>query len=152
MMSEAAGPMTAAMVREQVLEQHGLLRKFLQDALAAGVSLKARQIAYDVQYRAAQGTLWDVFWLAVALAFGLAVTHYLMFYVSRTLQARIFVDLQNRMADHMLGLSVRYFGARTARSWPPPTTPTSRPPTPRAGPSWSAASRCRSARARAKSS
>lgn len=80
-----------------------------QDALAAGVSLKARQIAYDVQYRAAQGTLWDVFWLAVALAFGLAVTHYFMFYVSRTLQARIFVDLQNRMADHMLGLSVRYF-------------------------------------------
>ncbi len=80
-----------------------------QDALAAAVSLRARQLAYDVQYRAAQGTLWFVFCVAIALAVGLAATHYLMFYVSRTLQARIFVDLQNRTADHMLGLSVRYF-------------------------------------------
>lgn len=35
MSSEAAAPMTAATVREQVLEQHGVLRTFLQEALTA---------------------------------------------------------------------------------------------------------------------
>lgn len=101
----------SALARAVALQQRALdvARAGGQDELAAALSLRARQVAYDVQYGAAQETLWRVFWTALALAVGLAVSHYTMFYVARTLQARVFVDLQNRMAEHLLGLSVRYF-------------------------------------------
>lgn len=79
------------------------------DAVVAAISVRARRIAYDVQYLAVRKTLRWLFWAALGLAFGLAVTLYASLVVARTLQARIYVDLQNRMAEHLLGLSVRYF-------------------------------------------
>jgi subfamily B ATP-binding cassette protein MsbA len=80
-----------------------------QPALAAAVSLRARQVAYDVEFETARDTLRDVFVGALLLAFALAALHYVIFYTSRALTARIYVDLQNRTAEHLLGLSVRYF-------------------------------------------
>ena len=79
-------------------------------ARAVECSLLARGLAQEVTLSRATTTLWNVFGAAVGLAFVLAATHWGMFYVSRALVARIFVDLQNRCAGHLLGLSLRFFG------------------------------------------
>jgi ATP-binding cassette, subfamily B, bacterial MsbA len=78
-------------------------------AEAAALSLAARVRVHQVSYLAAWSTLWWVFWMATGLAVALAALYYGMFLVSRTLVARIFVDLQNMTTEHLLTLSVRFF-------------------------------------------
>jgi ATP-binding cassette, subfamily B, bacterial MsbA len=77
--------------------------------MAAALSLEARQRAFDITYATARKDLYDVVLKAIALAIGLALTHYVMFYLSRSLTSRMFVDLQNHMAARLLGLSVKYY-------------------------------------------
>ena len=81
-----------------------------EPARAAACSLLARDLAQEVTLSQATRTLWGVFGAAFALALVLAACHWGVFYLSRALVARIFVDLQNRCAAHLLTLSLRFFG------------------------------------------
>ncbi len=79
------------------------------DARAAFLSIEARRLAHDAGFLLAWDTLWWVFWAAIGFAIALAATNYWMLYLSRAIAARVFVDLQNQMAAHLLTLSVRFF-------------------------------------------
>jgi len=78
-------------------------------AAAAALSLAARERVHEATFRDAWRALLEVFGLAIALALALAATHYVVFLLSRVLVARVFVDLQNRTTEHLLGLSLRFF-------------------------------------------
>ncbi|MBL4849458.1 MAG: ABC transporter ATP-binding protein [Planctomycetes bacterium] len=76
---------------------------------ATFLSLEARRLAHDAGFLLALNTLWWVFVAAMVLALLLAVTNFAMLYLSRAIAARVFVDLQNKTAAHLLTLSVRFF-------------------------------------------
>ena len=72
-------------------------------------SLAAREALEDARFQAMWSILVRVFLAAVALAVALAITHYGMHLTSRVLVAKVYVDLQNHMAAHLLTLSLGYF-------------------------------------------
>jgi subfamily B ATP-binding cassette protein MsbA len=80
-------------------------------ARAAAVvhSLRARERMDEVEFNAMWSVLLQVFLAAVGLAVALAITHYGMHVISRELVAKVYLDLQNAMAAHLLTLSLGYF-------------------------------------------
>ncbi|MCA8922984.1 MAG: ABC transporter ATP-binding protein [Planctomycetes bacterium] len=81
----------------------------LPTELAAALSMRARQVAYGVALTRAQRQLWWIFWAAVALACVLAAFQYLSLVLARVLVARVYVDLQNKTAEHLLTLPLGFF-------------------------------------------
>ena len=81
----------------------------LEPELAAALSLQARQLAYGAALLRAQRHLWWIFWAAVGLALLLALFQYLSLVLSRVLVARVYVDLQNQTADHLLTLPLGFY-------------------------------------------
>lgn len=80
-----------------------------QSDRAAFLSLEARRLAHDAGFLLTWNTLLWLFGAALGLAIALAITNFGMLYLSRAIAARVFVDLQNKMAAHLLTLSVRFF-------------------------------------------
>jgi subfamily B ATP-binding cassette protein MsbA len=80
-----------------------------QPDAAVLLSLEAREQAHQAGYELVWNTLLWVFAAALALALVLASTSFGILYLSRALVVRVFVDLQNRTAEHLLTLSVRFF-------------------------------------------
>lgn len=78
-------------------------------SLAMGLSLLARRQAYDAVYTSLEKTLWDIFWIALALAFGLAAAEYVSTFVSRLVTTRVFFDLQQRLTSHLLTLPLSFY-------------------------------------------
>ncbi len=78
-------------------------------ARAALLSMRARTLAHDATYQVVSETLWEVFWWAFGLAVGLGVFGFLMDFIARALEAKVYVDLQNKTAAHLLTLSIGYF-------------------------------------------
>lgn len=77
--------------------------------LATGLSLLARRQTYDAVYTSLEETLWDIFWIALALAFGLAAAEYVTAFVSRLVTARVFFELQRRLTSHLLTLPLAFY-------------------------------------------
>ena len=77
--------------------------------VAANVSLAARKEATDSMFFGLWNELLWIFAAAIVFAFLIASFHFLMFYVSRALVTRMVVDIQNKLAEHLLTLSIRYF-------------------------------------------
>jgi subfamily B ATP-binding cassette protein MsbA len=80
-------------------------------ASAVQVSIEARRAAWDVSFAHAFATLKRILAWALGLALLIAAGHYATFYLARKLTAILYVDLQRRLADHLLGLSLRFFEA-----------------------------------------
>ncbi|MEZ6189074.1 MAG: ABC transporter ATP-binding protein [Planctomycetota bacterium] len=87
----------------------GQAQRQASPALAAALSLRARQEAYGVALARAQRHLWWIFAAAVGLAVVLALFQYISLVLSRVLVARVYVDLQNQTADHLLTLPLGFF-------------------------------------------
>ena len=98
------------LARSADLQEAALARLAADPDGAAVLSMAARRLAQEVSIEQATGTLWAVVVWAIGLALVLATTHWALFFLSRALVARIFVDLQNRTAAHLLGLSLKFFG------------------------------------------
>jgi subfamily B ATP-binding cassette protein MsbA len=77
--------------------------------VAAGLSLEARRLATDAMFLGLWNELIWIFAAAIIFAFLIATFHFLMFYVSRALVTKMVVDIQNKLAEHLLTLSIRYF-------------------------------------------
>lgn len=76
---------------------------------AMGLSLLARRQAYDAIYASLEETLWRIFRIAVALAFGLAAAEYVTTFVSRLVTTRVFFDLQQQLTSHLLTLPLAFY-------------------------------------------
>jgi ABC-type multidrug transport system fused ATPase/permease subunit len=77
--------------------------------VAKDLSLLARRQTYDAVYTSLRGTLWDIFFLALALAFGLAAAEYVSTFVGRLVTTRVFFDLQQRLTSHLLTLPLAFY-------------------------------------------
>jgi ATP-binding cassette, subfamily B, bacterial MsbA len=78
-------------------------------ARAALLSMRARGLAHDATYRVVSDTLWEIFWWAFGLAIGLGVFGLLMDFIGKALEAKVYVDLQNKTAAHLLTLPIGFF-------------------------------------------
>ena len=78
-------------------------------ACGAALSLEARKFATDSMFQGLWNELLWIFAAAIGLAFVTASSHFGMFYISRALVTRMVVDIQNKLAEHLLTLSIRYF-------------------------------------------
>ncbi len=77
--------------------------------IATALSLSAREAGHQARFVMARGTLWWVFQWALLLGVAFAALTFVSLVLSRTLMARVLLDLQNAATDHLLTLSVSTF-------------------------------------------
>jgi subfamily B ATP-binding cassette protein MsbA len=99
----------AVLLQRSALQAAGRLAEPGARAAAVVHSLSARDRVDEVEFNAMWGVLLQVFLAAVGLAVALAITHYGMHVLSRELVAKVYLDMQNAMAAHLLTLSLGYF-------------------------------------------
>ncbi|MEZ0230323.1 MAG: ABC transporter ATP-binding protein, partial [Planctomycetota bacterium] len=80
-----------------------------QRDLAAALSMKARNWSNKALFSQLFDNLFIMFFAAMAIGVTLGTFHFLVFYIARSLTTRMVVDLQNRLAEKLLTLSIRYF-------------------------------------------
>ncbi len=78
--------------------RHTLFRPFFADLNSPDVEVRT--------------VLWTVGILVILLAIVAAITHYTLHTLSRWLTLRLGIDLREKLARHLLGLSLRYHGSR----------------------------------------
>jgi subfamily B ATP-binding cassette protein MsbA len=80
-----------------------------QKQLAAALSLKARHFANEALFQQLEGSLLIIFVASLIIAIFLGAGYFSVYYLARALTTRMVVDIQNRLAEHLLTLSIRYF-------------------------------------------
>jgi ATP-binding cassette, subfamily B, bacterial MsbA len=77
--------------------------------LAAALSLEARHRSSEALFSQLFDNLFVMFFAAMFIGITLGTFHFLVFYIARSLTSRMVVDIQNRLAEKLLTLSIRYF-------------------------------------------
>lgn len=78
-------------------------------AIAAALSLKARHLANETLFSQLWDNLFVIFIASLLIAIVLGSFYFFVYYLARALTTRMVVDIQNRLAEHLLTLSIRYF-------------------------------------------